>query len=77
MVDGRPQLEESHGIAGPAGPGSFRGVVPFPSRANNSFTPYTLPSSRSQKGGGLPVHITNIQRLPDGRLTFLVGFEFL
>ena len=69
-------LEESHGIEGPAGPGSFRDAVPYPSKANNSFTPYTTPSSRSQLGGGLPVHITNIKEHADGRVTFYVGYEF-
>lgn len=76
VVDGRPVLEESHGIAGPDGPGRFLTQVPYPSGVNTAFTPYTTPSSRSLKGGGLPVHITNITRLPDGRVTFLVGYEF-
>ena len=34
------------------------------------------PSSKSQLGGGLPVWITNIRKLPDGRITFHVGYEF-
>ena len=76
VVGNRPMLEESHGIEGPAGPGSFRDAVPYPSKANNSFTPYTTPSSRSQLGGGLPVHITNIKEHADGRVTFYVGYEF-
>lgn len=76
VVGNRPMLEESHGIEGPAGPGSFRDAVPYPSKANNSFTPYTIPSSRSQLGGGLPVHITNIKKHADGRVTFYVGYEF-
>jgi M6 family metalloprotease-like protein len=77
IVDGKPLLAESHGIPGPGGPRNYLGLVPYPSKANNAFTPYTTPSSRSQKGGGLPVHITNIQRLPDGRITFFVGYEYL
>ncbi|HYT87259.1 MAG TPA: M6 family metalloprotease domain-containing protein [Gemmataceae bacterium] len=76
VTRGRPLLEESHGVAGPAGPRMYPSLVPFPSKANDAFTPYTIPSSRSQLGGGLPVHITNIQRLPDGRITFYVGWEF-
>lgn len=76
VVGNRPMLEESHGIEGPAGPGSFRDAVPYPSKANNSFTPFTTPSSRSQLGGGLPVHITNIKKHADGRVTFFVGYEF-
>jgi M6 family metalloprotease-like protein len=76
VVNNRPLLEESHGIEGPAGPGSFRDVVPYPSKANTAFTPYTTPTSRGQLGGGLPVHLTNIRQLDDGRITFYVGYEF-
>lgn len=76
VVNNKPLLEESHGIEGPAGPGAFRDAVPYPSRANDSFTPYTTPSSRSQLGGGRDVHIANIRKLPDGRITFCIGYEF-
>jgi immune inhibitor A len=69
-------LEESHGVEGARGPSSFPTSVPFPSAANNSFTPYTTPSSKSQLGGGLPVWITSIRKLPDGRITFHVGYEY-
>jgi M6 family metalloprotease-like protein len=69
-------LEESHGVDGPAGPGVFRNLVPYPSESNDSYTPYTTPSSRSQLGGGLPVYITNIRKLPDGKVSFYVGYEF-
>jgi M6 family metalloprotease-like protein len=77
VVDGRPVLEESHGIIGPEGPTRFLGSIPYPSPSNNAFTPLTTPSSRSIKGGGLPVYITNIRRLPDGRITFWIGYEYL
>jgi len=76
VVGSRPMLEESHGVDGPPGPGVFLTNVPYPSAANNAFTPYTTPSSRSQLGGGLPVYITNIRGLPDGRVSFYVGYEF-
>jgi len=76
VVNNRPVLEESHGVEGAAGPRSFLDEVPFPSKANNSFTPYTTPSSKSQLGGGLPVHITNIRRLPGDRISFQIGYEF-
>jgi M6 family metalloprotease-like protein len=75
VVRGRPMLEESHGVEGPLGPRSFLRAVPFPTASNRAFTPYTTPSSRSQLGGGLPVFITDIQRLPDGRVTFSIGYE--
>jgi M6 family metalloprotease-like protein len=76
VVGGKPVLEESHGIEGPMGPRLFLSVVPYPSRANTAFTPWTTPSSRAQLGGGLPVHITNIRQLPDGRVTFEIGYEY-
>ncbi len=69
-------LEESHGVEGATGPRSFPTSVPFPSAANDAFTPYTVPSSKSQLGGGLPLHITNIRKLPDGRVTFHIGYEY-
>lgn len=76
VVQNRPILEESHGVEGPTGPRVFLDSVPFPSPANRAFTPFTTPSSRAQLGGGLPVHITNIRRLPDGRITFFIGYEY-
>jgi hypothetical protein len=51
-------------------------MVPYPSKANNAFTPITTPSSRSAGGGGLPVYITNIRRLSDGRVTLHIGYEY-
>lgn len=69
-------LEESHGVAGQSGPRVFLGAVPFPSPANANFTPATTPSSKSQLGGGFDVSLTNIRRLPDGRVTFGVGYDF-
>lgn len=76
VVGNRPILEESHGVEGSRGPGVFLNAVPYPSAANNSFTPYTTPSSKSQLGGGLPLFITNITRLPDGRVTFHIGYDY-
>jgi M6 family metalloprotease-like protein len=77
VVDGKPVLEESHGIGGPDGPMRFLGSVPYPSKANTAFTPYTTPSSKPSKPGGVPVHITNIRKLPDGRIAFHVGYEYV
>jgi hypothetical protein len=34
------------------------------------------PGTGSPLGGGLPVHITEIHRLPDGRIAFHVGWEY-
>lgn len=76
VVGNRPILEESHGIEGPSGPRMILESVPYPTAANDAFTPYTTPSSRSQLGGGLPVYITNITKLPDGRVTFQIGYEY-
>ena len=69
-------LEESHGVGGPVGPRLFLGDVPYPSRANTQFTPATTPSSKSVLGGGYDVYVTEIRRLPDGRVSFAVGYEF-
>lgn len=76
VVGKRPILEESHGVDGPVGPRVFLGSVPYPSPSNDSFTPYTVPSSRSQLGGGLPVFLTNIKRQTDGSITFEIGYEY-
>ncbi len=76
VVNNRPELIESHGIEGSAGTRALPELIPYPSKANNSFTPYTTPSSRSAHGGGLPVYITEIQRLADGRITFHIGYDF-
>ncbi len=77
VVKDRPTLEESHGILGPEGPTRFLDSVPFPSTSNNAFTPYTTPSSKGVKDGGLAVHITNIQKLTNGRILFFIGYEYL
>ena len=76
VVANRPILEESHGVEGPAGPRVFLKSVPFPTRENHSFTPYTTPSSRPQMGGGTAVNITNIRQLPDGRISLQIGYEY-
>ena len=76
VVNDRPILEESHGVEGPTGPTVHLQSVPYPSPSNNSFTPDTVPSSRSPLGGGLPVYITEIRRLPDGRITFNIGYDY-
>lgn len=76
VVGDRPILEESHGVTGPTGPRVHLSSVPFPSKANAAFTPLTTPSSRSVTGGGLPVHLTNIRRLADGRVTLFVGYQY-
>jgi M6 family metalloprotease-like protein len=76
VIGNRPVLEESHGIDGPSGPRLFMTSVPYPSPANTAFTPFTVPSSRSQLGGGAPLYITNITRLTDGRVAFQVGYEY-
>lgn len=76
VVNNRPVLEESHGVQGADGPRSFLTEVPYPTKANSSFTPYTTPSSKSQLGGAFPVYITNIRRLPGDRISFQIGYEF-
>jgi M6 family metalloprotease-like protein len=75
VVDGRPTLEPSHGVSGPTASRMYLSLVPYPSTANSNFTPDTTPSSRSQLAGGMPVYITDIQRLADGRITFAIGYQ--
>lgn len=76
VINDRPTLEEAHGVEGPSGPTVHSSSVPFPIASSKSFTPDTTPSSKSPQGGGLPVHISEIKRLPDGRIAFSVGYEF-
>ncbi len=76
IAGGQPTLEEAHGVTGPTGPRMYPDAVPYPSKHNNAFTPLTTPSSRSPSGGGLPVYLTNIRRLPDGRIALLVGYDY-
>jgi M6 family metalloprotease-like protein len=76
VVNGRPVLEESHGITTPDGPNRFLGSIPYPSSSNNAFTPFTTPSSKGVKSNAIPVYVTNIRRLADGRISFLIGYEF-
>ena len=63
-------------VGGPVGPRVYLPQVPYPSQANDAFTPFTTPSSRSLLGGGLPVYLTNIRQLPDGRIALEVGYEY-
>jgi M6 family metalloprotease-like protein len=76
IVFGRPVLEAAHGVAGSAGLRSDTRNVPFPIDRNDSFTPYTKPSSASLTGDELPVYITNIRRIDDGRVTMTIGDAF-
>jgi M6 family metalloprotease-like protein len=76
VVGNHPFLQESHGVTGPAGPRVFLNSVPYPSTANDSYTPFTTPSSRPQLTGGASVSITNIRNLPDGRVSFQIGYEY-
>ncbi len=76
VVGRLPILQEAHGIEGPVGPRIFLGGVPYPSRSNHAYTPYTTPSSRAQLGGASPVFITNIRQHDDGRVSFQIGYEY-
>ena len=50
VVNNKPTLEESHGVEGPSGPSVLVNAVPYPSSANDSFTPHTTPSSQLATG---------------------------
>jgi M6 family metalloprotease-like protein len=73
---GRPVLEAAHGVSGSAGLRRDTANVPFPTDHNDAFTPYTRPSSAALTGEEIPVFITHIRRLPDGRIAFDVGYGF-
>ncbi len=75
VVGGRPFLQESHGVEGAAGPRVFLDKVPYPSVANDAYTPYTVPSSRAATPGAQPVYITNIHRAGDA-IAFHIGYEY-
>ena len=76
VVYGRPVLEEAHGITGPNAARIDLRDIPFPAGRNDSFTPYSKPSSVALTGDELPVYLTNIRRLPDGRISFYVGYGY-
>jgi hypothetical protein len=73
VVYGRPILETANGVT------NLRSDVrniPFPTPRNDAFTPFTKPSSAALTGDELPVYITHIRRLPDGRIAFRIGDGF-
>jgi M6 family metalloprotease-like protein len=76
VVFGRPVLEAAHGVSGSSGLRRDTANVPFPTDHNDAFTPFTKPSSAALTGEELPVFITNIRRLADGRIALDVGFGF-
>ena len=76
VVNGRPILEEAHGVTGPNASRKFLGSVPYPSLSNTAFTPDTTPSSRPVLTSGWNVAITYIRKLPDGRVTFQIGYDY-
>ncbi len=73
VVYGRPVLEEAHGYTGANAASISPSRIPYPIAGNNAFTPFTKPSSAAYTGDELPVYITNIQRLADGRITFALA----
>jgi M6 family metalloprotease-like protein len=73
VVYGRPVLEEAHGLAGANAARLDQRRIPYPTDWNNSFTPFSKPSSAAFTGNELPVYLTDIHRWPDGRITFNVG----
>ncbi len=73
VVYGRPILEAANAAS------NLRTDVrnmPFPTAGNTSFTPFTRPSSAALTGNGLPVYLTNIRRLADGKVAFRIGYGF-
>ncbi len=77
VVYGRPVLEEAHGYTGPNAATVSPTRIPYPTDRNNSFTPFSTPSSAAHTGDELPVYLNNIRRLPDGRIAFSIGKGYL
>ena len=73
VVYGRPVLEEAHGFTGANAARVDLRRIPYPTDWNNSFTPFSKPSSAAFTGDELPVYLTDIRRLPDGRISFAIG----
>ncbi len=73
VVYGRPVLEEAHGFTGANAARVDIRRIPYPTYENNSFTPFSRPSSAAYTGDELPVYLTDIRRLPGGRISFRVG----
>ena len=63
-------------MEGPAGPRVFRDGCPVPDRRQQCVHSLYDASSRARNEEGNPVHITNIRRLADGRITFHIGYEY-
>jgi membrane-associated protease RseP (regulator of RpoE activity) len=76
VVYGRPLLMEAHGLTGREAARAETARIPFPTERTDAFTPFTRPSSAAFTGDGLPVYITDIRRLADGRITFRVGHGY-
>ena len=77
VVYGRPVLEEAHGYSGANAASISQTRIPYPTERNNSFTPFSTPSSAAYTGDELPVYINNIRRLPDGRIALSIGNGYM
>jgi M6 family metalloprotease-like protein len=76
VADNHPTLIEAHGLSNVRAPWLNIRNIPYPTPRNDAFTPYSRPSSRTGAPGALPVYLTDIRRLEDGRIAFSIGYGF-
>lgn len=72
----RPVLVEAHGLGGPQAAWLNYRNIPYPTPWNSAYTPFSRPSSVIESEDGIPIYITDITRLEDGRILFTVGDGF-
>jgi len=66
-------LIESHGIDTFDASLVRPGEIAFPTRRARDLTPETTPSSASRHPGAFEVHLTDIERQPDGSVVVTIG----
>jgi M6 family metalloprotease-like protein len=76
VVGNRPILVEAHGLANTRAPWLNLRNIPYPTPRNDAYTPFSRPSSTTSGEGAIPLYLTDIRRLDDGRIAFSIGYGF-
>ena len=76
VANNRPTLVEAHGLANRRAPWLNVRYIPYPTPRNDAYTPFSRPSSAIVGQDTLPVYLTDIRRLDDGRIAFSIGYGF-
>jgi M6 family metalloprotease-like protein len=76
VAGNHPTLVEAHGLANVRAPWLNVRNIPYPTPRNDAYTPFSRPSSAVDSAGGIPVYLTEIRRLNDGRIAFSIGYGF-